>query len=154
MADPTTPAPAASPAPASSPNPSTPASGSASSGLSSDGGAKAPPPNSPVPKDEPDVKLAANEVRSGNPIGRPRAGVITNPAPIVDLDAPRVEKLPDSVPQSTIDEMNAGRKALERNKPVATALENARSAKDAGVSTTPETNPVDATHSLQQQGKV
>jgi len=62
---------------------------------------------------------------------QPRVGasLITNPAPPVDEDAPVKEATP-SVPQSTIDEMEAGRKALERNKPVASALEAAR-AKDA-----------------------
>lgn len=157
MADPVnTPASAPSTTPAPAPAPA----GSASSTVSTDGGAKTPPPNSPVPKDEiANVGGAANEARSGKPITR--SGVITNPAPAPvdpDLAAAQASQnprdLPPYVPQSTIDEMEAGRKALERNKPVAAALENARAAKDAGVSTSPETNPVDATHSLQQQGKV
>jgi hypothetical protein len=148
-------------APAAAPTQAPPSQGSASSTVSTDGGASAKPPTSPVPKDEiVNVGQAANEARSGKPIQR-SSTLISNPPPVVDpeLEAARAaanprEKLPDSVPQSTIDEMAAGKKALERNRPVATALENARAAKEAGVSTSPETNPVDATHSLQQQGKV
>ena len=49
--------------------------------------------------------------------------VITNP---IDPEAPVKAEAPSSLPQSTIDEMNAGKKALERNRPVAQALEEAR----------------------------
>lgn len=131
------------------------ATSSASGTVSSDGGAKQAASNSPVPTggpaSAPAARDAANEARSGKPIQRP--GVITNPAPVVDPDVPVKEPVPN-VPQSTIDEMAAGKKALERNRPVATKMEEARAAKEAGVSTTPETNPVDATHTLQQQHKV
>lgn len=50
--------------------------------------------------------------------------IVTNPP---SAEAP-VEKKPEasSLPQSTIDEMNSGKKALERNRPVAQALEAAR----------------------------
>lgn len=82
------------------------------------------------------------------------ASTIVNPTPTVDPDARPAEKHPDALPQATIDEMAAGKKALERNKPVATALEESRAAKSAGTVTTPETNPVDATNTLHQQGKV
>ena len=152
MADPTTPAPAASTAPASAPNVS-PAPNSGAPSQSN--------PNTDPTKvsSTPPAVTRESGVRAGTEgnksIARGGAGLITNPAPIVDPDAPvQEDKLPASVPQSTIDEMAAGKKALERNRPVATALESARAAKEAGVLTTPETNPVDATHSLQQQGKV
>lgn len=60
-----------------------------------------------------------------------RAGVITNPRPIVDPDAPVVEPKVDeqALPQSTLDEMEAGRRALNRNRPVASAMEAAREPK-------------------------
>jgi hypothetical protein len=104
----------------------------------------------PAVTNEPGVKAGTTK-----PIARP-AGVITNPPPVVDPDAPVQEAplAPRGVPQSTIDEMAAGKAALQRNQPVARALEDARNAKDAGTVTTPETNPVDATKTLHQQGKV
>lgn len=101
----------------------------------------------PAVTNEPGVKAGTTK-----PITR--AGIISNPAPAADPDAPVQEKAPGGLPQSTIDEMAAGKKALERNQPVARALEDARAAKDAGTVTTPETNPVDATQTLHQQGKV
>jgi hypothetical protein len=105
--------------------------------------APAPAPAPAAPTKAPESKV---QPRTG-------ASLITNPAPPVDPDAPAKEELPPSVPQSTLDEMAAGKKALERNKPVATALEKARDEK-SGTITTPETNPVDATQTLRQQGKV
>jgi len=105
----------------------------------------------------PATARAAEEANAGRSTAiRPRAGVITNPKPPVDPDAPvqeeRVEER--AVPQSTIDEMEAGRQALKRNQPVAAKLEKAREDQAAGRTTTAETNPVDATHTLQQQNKV
>jgi hypothetical protein len=108
----------------------------------------------PAPQGAPVVRDAANPATAPSgtrPIAR---GVVTNPSPVADPDAPVKEKVPAGLPQSTVDEMAAGRKALERNQPVARALEDARAAKDAGTTTTPETNPVDATQTLHQQGKV
>src|ERR1044072_9292897 len=146
MSDPTTTA--AATAPAATPH-------SASGTVSTDGGASAKANTSPAPPagaSAPATRDAANEARSGKPIQR--ANVISNPAQAVDLEAPaKPAEIPSSLPQSTIDEMAAGKKALERNRPVATALENARS-QQAGTQTAPQTNPGDATETLQQQGKV
>jgi hypothetical protein len=72
-----------------------------------------------------DTRQAVAEQKSGA-LSRRSSNVITNPASPVDPDAPVVEVKPDALPQSTIDEMEAGKKALERNKPVAQALEAAR----------------------------
>lgn len=60
-----------------------------------------------------------------------RPGVITNPKPVVDPDAPVVEAKVDvnTLPQATLDEMEAGRRALNRNRPVASAMEAAREPK-------------------------
>ena len=58
-----------------------------------------------------------------------RSPLITNPTPMRDPDAPDVveDNTPSDLPQSTIAEMEAGRKALERNKPVnATSLQQQR----------------------------
>lgn len=148
---PAAPAPAAAPNTSPAPN-SGPTPGAAPSNPNLDPVKTASTP--PAVTNEPGVRAGTTKG-----ITRPGAGLITNPTPVVDPDvaaaqaAADSQKLPASVPQSTLDEMAAGKKALERNRPVATALENARAA-NAGVSTTPETNPVDATHSLQQQGKV
>lgn len=54
------------------------------------------------------------------------SSLISNPASPTDPDAPVVEEKPAGLPQSTIDEMAAGKQALERNRPVAQALEAAR----------------------------
>src|SRR5512142_820000 len=107
------------PAPAAAPT-STPApQGSATSTVSTDGGAKAATPTSPVPKDEiANPGQAADAARSGRPIQR-SSNLITNPTPVVDPDlaaaqaAQRDPSIPASVPQSTIEEMAAGKKALE-----------------------------------------
>lgn len=76
--------------------------------------------------------VAAPKAPAGapNPVVR-TSTIITNPTAPVDPDAPPVEAKPSELPQSTIDEMNAGKKALERNRPVAQALEAAREAKPA-----------------------
>lgn len=132
MTDPTTPAPAASPAPASAPNAS-PAPNSGPSPTTAPSNPNLDPTKTastpPAVTSEPGVKAGT----AGNSKSIARGGsLISNPAPTVDPDAPApAEKLPDSVPQSTIDEMDAGRAALKRNKPVATALEAARKDKDA-----------------------
>lgn len=49
-----------------------------------------------------------------------RSGLVTNPTPAPDPDAPRapVDNAPDALPQATINEMEAGKKALERNRPI------------------------------------
>ncbi len=161
MAEPTNPtapapAPAPSQAPTPAPAPDNKAGGSASSTISA-GAPKTEPNKSPIPPDgatAPTTRDAANEARSGHPIRR--ANVITNPPPARDPDAPvpqPVREAERAVPQATIDEMEAGKKALERNKPVASALEKAREEK-SGTVTTPETNPVDATNELQRRGEV
>jgi hypothetical protein len=127
MVDPTTPAPAAAPAPNASPAPTSgPTPTTAPSNPNVDPTKTASTP--PAVTNEPGVKAGTVGNKS---IARGGAGLITNPTPIADPDAPPpAEKRPDSVPQSTIDEMNAGAEALKRNKPVATALEQARKDKD------------------------
>ena len=130
MVDPTTPAPAAAPAPNASPAPTSgPTPGTAPSNPNLDPTKTASTP--PAVTNEPGVKGGT----MGNKSIARGGSLISNPAPTVDPDAPPVpEKLPDSVPQSTIDEMNAGAEALKRNKPVATALEQARKDKDEAAS--------------------
>jgi hypothetical protein len=61
---------------------------------------------------------AIAERKSGDP-GR-SSPLIVNPAPRVDPDAPVPveDNTPSELPESTIAEMEAGKKALERNKPV------------------------------------
>lgn len=73
----------------------------------------------------PTGKAAAAEQRAPT-----RAGVVTNPVPPVDPDAPPVVAKVDenSLPQATLDEMEAGRAALNRNRPVASAMEAGRAA--------------------------
>lgn len=67
---------------------------------------------------------------SGEQRGPIRTGVVSNPAPTVDPDAPPVVAKVDegSLPQATLDEMAAGRRAIERNRPVASAMEAGRAA--------------------------
>lgn len=125
MVDPTTPPPAATPSQAPSQAPATaPAATPATA------------PTTPSTPPETTSEVGVKAGTAGNKsIARGGAGLITNPTPVADPDAPApAEKLPDSVPQSTIDEMNAGAEALKRNKPVATALEQARKDKDAEAS--------------------
>jgi len=76
----------------------------------------------------PATQRAAHEqvtTGAGRQVNR-SSNLITNPPAPVDPDAP--EKAPDmqGLPQGTIDEMNAGRRALERNRPVAQELEARR----------------------------
>src|SRR6187549_687855 len=89
------------------------ASGSASSTVSGTGNADRERANtSPVPKDPADsaanVSAGAEAARSGKPIAR--AGVITNPTPQVDPDVAAAQvaeankRVPDTLPQGTIDE--------------------------------------------------
>ncbi len=63
-----------------------------------------------------------------------RSTLITNPTPANDptLPEPVEDNTPAELPQSTIAEMEAGRKALERNKPV-----NAKAALQRGESSEP-----------------
>lgn len=70
-----------------------------------------------------------------------RSTLITNPEPAKE-DEP--EKAPESLPSTTIAEMAAGRAALEKNKPVAEALEDANRQRAEGKTAT-ASNPVDAT---------
>lgn len=84
--------------------------------------------NRPAPSTP--AETAAREGRVGNfqpavgaaptPKHTARSPLITNPEPMRDPGAPaEVENnTPSELPQSTIAEMEAGRKALERNKPV------------------------------------
>jgi len=69
-----------------------------------------------------------------------RSSLITNPEP-AKVDE---EQAPDSLPSTTIAEMAAGRAALEKNKPVAEALEDANRRREGGETRT-QPNPVDAT---------
>ncbi len=64
-----------------------------------------------------------------------RSSLITNPTPARDPDAPDVveNNTPSELPESTLAEMEAGRKALERNKPV-----NTRAARNRDVATDKE----------------
>ena len=76
----------------------------------------------------PTARQAAAEQKSGA-IAPRSSNLITNPGVTVDPGAPVPESKPSELPQSTIDEMAAGKKALERNRPVAQALEAAREPK-------------------------
>lgn len=67
-----------------------------------------------------------------------RSPLITNPEPAKVEE----EEAPSNLPASTIAEMAAGRAALEKNKPVAEALEDARRRRADG-ETQVATNPVD-----------
>jgi hypothetical protein len=83
-------------------------------------------PVAPAPAPAPNVATNPVVARPAvAPTGK-QSNLITNPMPKVDPDAPVKEVAPSELPQSTIAEMEAGKKALERNKPVAVALENAR----------------------------
>lgn len=85
-----------------------------------------------------------------------RSPLITNPTPMRDPDTPEAvdDNTPSELPASTLAEMEAGRKALERNKPVNTrAARNREGGSDdrlEGGRITTETNPVDATQRMQQ----
>lgn len=54
----------------------------------------------------------------GKPVAQ--SPVVTNPTPARDLEAltPAEDNTPDALPQGTLAEMESGRKALERNRPV------------------------------------
>ena len=76
------------------------------------------------------AQQAAVEQKSGA-IAPRSSNLITNPGVAADPGAPVPESKPSELPQSTIDEMAAGKKALERNRPVAQALEAAREPKSS-----------------------
>lgn len=73
------------------------------------------------PSANPVVQRAAPKPAATSPL-------ISNPVPPKE-DEP--EKAPESLPSTTIAEMAAGRAALEKNKPVAEALEEANRQRDA-----------------------
>jgi len=68
-------------------------------------------------KDADQAKVNRTVVRASSPL-------VTNPAP-AEPEVP-VEKPPETLPATTIAEMAAGKAALEKNKPVAEALEEHR----------------------------
>ena len=71
-----------------------------------------------APAAAPAVAPAAQTQPPKNPEVR-RSPVITNPAPVIDPNAPVVEKKVDesNLSPSTLAEMEAGRKALGKNAP-------------------------------------
>ena len=81
-------------------------------------------PVAPVPASpnaNPVVQRAAPKSTASSPL-------ISNPVPPKEVEP---EKPPESLPSTTIAEMAAGRAALEKNKPVAEALEEANRQRDA-----------------------
>ena len=92
------------------------------------------PTPTPAPNTNPVVQRQAAPKSAANSL------LITNPAPVKEVEP---EKVPDSLPSTTIAEMAAGRAALEKNKPVAEALEDANRRRAAGETGT-ASNPVDA----------
>lgn len=99
---------------------------------------------------EPVTTGATKQVRSST--------LITNPTDPNQPDVPAKDELPDALPQATIDEMAAGKKALERNRPVAQALEEARGVTRENPTgdgrVTNNLNPVDAVERQQQNAKI
>lgn len=110
-------------APAANVNPVSGATTPSRAAEQTDINAKDPAPNDPA------AERAAREGRAGEGNYKPaagaaptsksgpaRSGLVTNPAP--DPDAPAEAAGEQALPQATINEMEAGKKALERNKPV------------------------------------
>lgn len=81
----------------------------------------AAPPPAAAPQTPPPAASGASASQSKE---APRSSIIRNPAPVVDPNVPvPVVKVDEgNLPASTLAEMEAGRAALRRGKPVAPAV--------------------------------
>jgi hypothetical protein len=131
-------------APAQAPNANTVVQRNAAQAAADLAQRQANPPGGPdTVGSNPAYKPAMGAAPTAKVVGR--SGLVTNPTP------PKVEEeeAVDALPASTIAEMAAGRAALEKNKPVAEALEDARRRRESGEGQV-QPNPVDATTKTQE----